>query len=104
MPCSCLTPLCLVTRAATVAEQIYGDQSYHDVIRSSVFDYMEKNADYYSQYVTEDIHAYIARKRQDRVFGNQVEIQAITELYGRPVEVYAPEHSSNGTYTHNTCE
>lgn len=32
--------------------------------------------------------SYINRKRQDTCFGNQLEMQAISELYNRPIEVY----------------
>lgn len=31
------------------------------------------------------------RKQQDGVHGNNVEIQAISELYNRPVEVFVPD-------------
>jgi len=34
---------------------------------------------------------YIQRKRQDGVHGNNPEIQAISELFNRPIEVFSPE-------------
>lgn len=37
-------------------------------------------------------HDYIRRKRQNGVHGNNPEIQAISELYNRPVEIFVPEH------------
>lgn len=52
-----------------------------------------KNSDYYSQYVTEDFNQYIKRKRKDNIHGNHIEIQALSELYNRPIEIY---HYSNG--------
>jgi len=54
----------------SISDQVYGDQEMHD------------------QFVTEDFNEYIARKRQDRCYGNNLEIQAISELYNRPVEIY----------------
>jgi OTU domain-containing protein 5 len=72
-----------------VADQIYGDHSYHDVVRKQCLDYMEKERNHFSQFITEDFNAYIARKRQLGVHGNHVELQAITEIYSRPVEIYA---------------
>ena len=48
----------------------------------------EQNADYYSQYVTEDIADYIERKRYLGVHGNHLEIQAMSELYNRPIHIY----------------
>jgi len=50
-----------------------------------------KERDFYSQYISEDFETYVARKRKDRVFGNHVEMQAISELYNRRIEVYDVE-------------
>lgn len=72
-----------------VADQVYGDAEMHDVVRSQVVDFMRKNRDHYSQFVTEDFDLYLERKSKNRCFGNHLEIQAFTELYHRPVEVYS---------------
>lgn len=48
-----------------------------------------KNADFFSEYVTEDFDSYVSRKRLDWVHGNNVEIQALSEMYNRPIEVYS---------------
>lgn len=71
-----------------VADQIYGDQEMHGAVRKLCLDYMQKNAEFYSQYVTEDFTTYINRKKMDKCHGNHLEIQAMTELFNRPVEVY----------------
>lgn len=47
-----------------------------------------KNADYFSNYVTEDFTTYINRKRKSTCHGNHIEMQAMAEMYNRPVEVY----------------
>ncbi|CAH8833232.1 unnamed protein product [Trichobilharzia szidati] len=73
------------------AHQIFGDEEKHDVVRSQVIEYMIKNKEHFSQYLTEDFDHYISRKRDVSCYGNHVEIQAIAELYNRPVEIY---HSS----------
>jgi OTU domain-containing protein 5 len=73
----------------SVADQIYGDHEYHDVVRGLCLDYMEKERGHFSQFITEDFDSYIARKRQLAVHGNHLELQAITEIYSRPVEIYA---------------
>mmetsp|Transcript_64194 Transcript_64194/g.89230 ORF Transcript_64194/g.89230 Transcript_64194/m.89230 type:complete len:158 (-) Transcript_64194:6-479(-) len=52
-------------------------------------DYMVQNRDHYAEFVTEDFDEYIARKRQDRCFGNHLEMQAMSELYNRNIEVYS---------------
>ncbi|KAL3312309.1 OTU domain-containing protein 5 [Cichlidogyrus casuarinus] len=70
------------------AHQIFGDEEKHDLIRKQVCDYMLKNREHFSPYVTEDFDHYIARKQHPNCHGNHVEIQAIAELYSRPVEIY----------------
>lgn len=47
-----------------------------------------KNADYFSKFVTEDFDSYIRRKKNDYCHGNNVEMQALSEMYNRPIEVY----------------
>ncbi|XP_069785374.1 OTU domain-containing protein 5-A isoform X2 [Narcine bancroftii] len=71
-----------------VADQVYGDQDMHDVVRKHCMDYLVKNADYFSNYVTEDFTTYINRKRISSCHGNHIEMQAMAEMYNRPVEVY----------------
>uniref|UniRef100_A0A3B4E3F8 ubiquitinyl hydrolase 1 n=1 Tax=Pygocentrus nattereri TaxID=42514 RepID=A0A3B4E3F8_PYGNA len=71
-----------------VADQVYGDQDMHDVVRKHCMDYLVKNADYFSSYVTEDFTTYINRKRKSNCHGNHIEMQAMAEMYNRPVEVY----------------
>ncbi|XP_065097316.1 OTU domain-containing protein 5b [Paramisgurnus dabryanus] len=71
-----------------VADQVYGDQDMHDVVRKHCMDYLMKNADYFSSYVTEDFTTYINRKRKNNCHGNHIEMQAMAEMYNRPVEVY----------------
>jgi len=73
----------------SVADQVYGDHNFHDVVRKLCLDYMEKEKNHFSQFVTQDISEYIGRKRQPGVHGNHLELQAITEIYQRPVEIYA---------------
>ena len=38
--------------------------------------------------MTEDFEAYIARKRSDHIHGNHIEMQAMSEIFNRPIEVY----------------
>ena len=47
-----------------------------------------KNAEYFSQFVTEDFEQYINRKRSDHSYGNNLEMQAMAEMYNRAIEVH----------------
>ena len=71
-----------------VADQLYGDQEMHHCVRAQCMDYIERNADYFSQYVTEDFEEYVSRKRTPQVHGNHLEIQALSEMYSRPIHIY----------------
>nr|CAB3264602.1 OTU domain-containing protein 5 [Phallusia mammillata] len=71
-----------------VADQVYGDQTMHDEVRTNCMDYMMKNADFFSPYVTEDFRTYITRKKLPHTYGNHLEMQAMAELYNRLFEVY----------------
>uniref|UniRef100_A0A0K0DKW0 ubiquitinyl hydrolase 1 n=1 Tax=Angiostrongylus cantonensis TaxID=6313 RepID=A0A0K0DKW0_ANGCA len=76
-----------------VADQIYADEGMHDEVRRLCMDYMERNRDHFAPFVTENFSRYIARKRQPGQYGNHVELQAISEMFGRPIEIY--EYSEN---------
>jgi len=63
---------------------------------------MSKNCDFFKQYVTEDFTTYLNRKRLDTCHGNHIEMQALCELYNRPIEVYQlsidPINTFHSTY------
>jgi OTU domain-containing protein 5 len=37
----------------------------------------------------ESFEQYVQCKRQDKVWGDDIEIQALSEIYNRPIEIYA---------------
>lgn len=71
-----------------ISLQIYGDQEMHEVIRQQTMDYIYQNREYFAHFVTEDINSYVKRKRNKESHGNHIEIQAMSEIYNRPVELY----------------
>ncbi|XP_052779119.1 OTU domain-containing protein 5-A-like [Mya arenaria] len=85
-----------------VADQVYGDQEMHGTVRKQCIEYLAKNSDYYSHYVTEDFNTYLNRKRMENCHGNHLEIQAMCEIYNRPIEVYQysidPINTFHGSY------
>ena len=50
--------------------------------------FQAKNVDFFKQFVTEDFTTYLNRKRSEHCHGNHIEMQALCELYNRPIEVY----------------
>jgi len=81
-----------------VADQVYGDQEMHTVVRRHCMDYMVQNRDFFSQYITEDFLSYIRRKRVDHSHGNHIEMQALSEMYNRPIEVYQYSYEPINTF------
>lgn len=47
-----------------------------------------KNRDHFSQFLTEDFDDYLHRKRAVDAHGNHVELQAISEIFSRPIEIF----------------
>ncbi|KAK6026081.1 yippee putative zinc-binding protein [Ostertagia ostertagi] len=80
-----------------VADQLYADQDMHGEVRRLCMDYMarfsERNRDHFAPFVAENFSSYVARKRQPGQHGNHVELQAISEMFARPIEIY--EYSEN---------
>lgn len=53
-------------------------------------DYLSANEAYFKAFVSEENFGdYIHWKRQDAVWGDDVELQAISEIYNRPIEIFA---------------
>ena len=64
----------------------------HSEVRRRCLDFMERESDHFRNFVAnEPFDQYIQRKRREGVHGNHAEIQAISELYNRSVEVYVPD-------------
>ena len=72
----------------SIADQIYGDEEMQSMVRNMCMDYMMKNHDYFAQFVTEDFSKYISRKSMDCCYGNHLEMQALSEMFNRNIEVY----------------
>ncbi|KAF8715522.1 hypothetical protein HU200_027179 [Digitaria exilis] len=85
-----------------VADQVYGDAEAYEMARQMCVDYMERERDHFSQFITEGFTSYCKRKRRDKVYGNNVEIQAFAEMYNRPIHIYSystePINIFHGSY------
>lgn len=72
----------------SISDQLYGDEKYHEQIRKVCMDYIALERTFFSDYVVEDIDQYIETKRKDGEWGDDVEVQALSEIYARPIEIY----------------
>lgn len=62
----------------SVAHQVYGDNDLHWLVRQKCMDYMEADADFFSQFVEggrESFELYLRAKRMNACWGDDPEIQ-----------------------------
>ncbi|KAF7457068.1 OTU-like cysteine protease family protein [Cryptosporidium felis] len=73
-----------------VGDQLYGSAELHGIIRSACMDYIELDKESFSNFVCEypSIEMYIGEKRKLGVWGDNIEIQALSELYQEPIYIY----------------
>ena len=76
----------------SVSHQVYGEDRFHALVRAKCVDYMENDASFFSQFVEggrESFARYLAAKRLNSCWGDDPEIQAMSEIYQRPIEIWA---------------
>eukprot|EP00347_Sterkiella_histriomuscorum_P013052 403366200 len=76
-----------------IAYQAYGDEDEHRLVRQKCMDYILSEKEYFKDFIIggndSSVEAYVNRKRVNAVWGDDVEIQAMSEIYNRPIEIYA---------------
>ena len=72
-----------------IAHQAYGDEEEHRMVRIRCMDYIQKEGDYFKGFIEGALEAYVNRKKLNGIWGDDVEIQAMSEIYDRPIEIYA---------------
>ena len=76
---------------SSISDQVYGTDKHSAIIREKCMDFIEKNKVFYSQYIEGgevQMPAYIKTKRKNGTWGDNVEIDALSEIYNRPIEIY----------------
>ncbi len=83
-----------------VSHQVYGTEEHHPVVRQSAVEHMRRHHARFSQHCVgdalpglrgpapTDFNGYLVAMSQPGVFGGHPELQALSEIYNRPVEVY----------------
>lgn len=74
-----------------VSDQIYGVETFHQNIRRICVEYILLQKDFFEKYTMggpNNFAKYIAKKRVSGVWGEDVEIQALSEIYDRPIDIY----------------
>jgi OTU-like cysteine protease len=61
----------------SIAHQAYGDEDQHRVVRLKCMEYISQEKEYFSNFIIggqESFEAYILRKKQNSVWGDDLEI------------------------------
>lgn len=73
----------------SISDQLYGNQDYSANIRALCCEYLKIEKDYYSDYITSNnIDTYVQYMAKDAVWGGNIELQALSELYNIKIEIY----------------
>ena len=90
-----------------VSDQIYGNEEYHNIIREKCMKYLLIERQFFSQFIEggdKEFDNYINMKSKSGVWGDDVELQAISELYNRPIEIYCGAVKPLKTFHENVNE
>ena len=84
-----------------VSDQVYGTDKYYDILRQKCMDYLVILRRFFEPYIYIDFDTYIKEKRKDKVWGDDVELEALSELYNRPIEIYDGSSIPRKTFHEN---
>jgi len=86
------------------SDQLYGTPEHHALVRDRCSQYIASERNYFEQFVTEPFDEFLARMRRQGEWGDDVEIEALSEIYDCRVEIYASySHSLMRTF-HEACD
>ena len=75
-----------------ISDQVYGNEEKYDLLRQKCMDYLLIERDFFEQFVEggkNGFDEYINMKRKNGVWGDDIELQALSEIYNRPIEIYS---------------
>mmetsp|Transcript_3880 Transcript_3880/g.8861 ORF Transcript_3880/g.8861 Transcript_3880/m.8861 type:complete len:373 (+) Transcript_3880:180-1298(+) len=72
----------------SISDQLYGTPDHHGRIREWCVQYLACERNYFQQFVTEQFDDYLARNRLLGEWADDVEIEALSEMYDCRVEIY----------------
>jgi len=82
----------------SVAHQVYGDPELHALVRAKCVEYIACERAFFKDFISDRFEDYIERMKRDGEWGDHVEIQAMSELYNRPIVIYAYSLTPLKTY------
>lgn len=83
-----------------ISHQVYGTPQQHVLVRNNCIDYLQINKERFTPFVASnenDFDTYLKEKRKTGVWGDHVELQALCEIYKRPLYIFS--ETQNGKVT-----
>ena len=72
-----------------ISHQLYNTEDYHGDIRKACVDYIVEEKEHFQYFVSgQSFDAYVEKMRQDKTWGDHVELQAISEIYKARTEIF----------------
>ena len=81
-----------------VSDQVYGTDKHYQLLREKCMDYLVILRKFFEPYIDEDFDEYIKFKRKDKIWGDDVELEALSEIYNRPIEIYRDNNKPLKTF------
>lgn len=73
----------------SISDQIYGTPEHHALLRERCAEYLACERGYFEQFVTESYDEFLTRIQREGTWGDDVEIEALSEIFDCRVEIYA---------------
>lgn len=86
------------------SDQVYGTPDHHALVRDRCSRYIASERNYFEQFVTEPFDQFLDRMCREGEWGDDVEIEALSEIYDCRVEIYAPYSQTPMRTFHETCD
>ena len=80
----------------SLAQELYGDQELHGLVREKTLAHLAANAENYSFFIGEDAEwqQYLQRMARPRTWGDELTIRAAADCFGVVIHVVTTEHEN----------
>ena len=80
----------------SVSHQLYGTSKLYHLIRTECVNYLRSEKNFFQGFIgsrtgTRSYQSYCRRMAQNKTWGGHPELQALSEIYNRPIEIYSED-------------
>lgn len=86
------------------SDQVYGTPEHHVLLREKCSSYIALERNYFEQFIAEPFTDFITRIQREGEWGDDVEIEALSEIFDCRVEIYASYSHMLMRTLHETCD